>query len=602
MKKIKIGLRTKLLVIFVLATLVTAGVIANILIGIGKKALTDSVYREQREIARRVADRISIRLGAMKTILVGLTADRQFTNIRKDKTATFLKNKLLLPNEYIYQCVILDSQGKEIVNIEELKNKVTVHKKLADRSKRNEFMVPFKYGMSYIAAVYPKNSLPAIMVAVPVQKKNTLIAFSNLTYIWNLVAEAKNEMQEFLYVIDDKGNLVVYPEEKKMLSIQKQNKIPGHWIKLLNKSQKKKKNQEEEFVQYIDETGREMLALYHEITGLNWLVVTEITADKVYQPVNKMISQVIIWTTVCVILVILVVVWIMRYIINPLTTLIEGTKLVSKGDLDFEIRVNSNDEIGLLAENFNKMTESLLRLEKVKQDLTHMIVHDLKNPLTSILSGIELMLGQQLGPLTDPQKSVLSIADRGGKSLLILIEDMLDVAKMEEGKYQLQTEKLNLRETFKQVLDEISITAQNEDKKVYIEIEEKLPSVPGDKRLLQRVVTNLLVNAFKHTPSHKNIKFSIRHNDKEDNVVISVKDEGEGIPKEYQNKIFEKFVQAKRKEAKLSGSVGLGLTFCKMVVELHGGKIWVESELGKGSEFMFSLPLKTDDKRRTTND
>jgi signal transduction histidine kinase len=172
--------------------------------------------------------------------------------------------------------------------------------------------------------------------------------------------------------------------------------------------------------------------------------------------------------------------------------------------------------------------------------------------------------------------------------MLEMIQNLLDVAKMEEGKLELRKEEFDIAAVARERKQQFETLARNEHKTISADIEKGLPKIKAEKNMIERVLNNLISNAIHHTSPEGSITISAK---KLDNFVeLRVSDNGVGIPAEYLEKIFEKFVQVERKKAQLRTGAGLGLTFCKMVVEAHGGKIRVESELNKGSSFIFTLP------------
>ncbi len=231
--------------------------------------------------------------------------------------------------------------------------------------------------------------------------------------------------------------------------------------------------------------------------------------------------------------------------------------------------------------------DELRRLAKLKDDLTHMIIHDLRTPLTSILTG--LMTLESLAPLDELQQELLTLSITGGQTLLGMINDLLEISKMEDGSLKLRYELLDPGELADAAVQQVAALAQGKGHILRREIASAAPSVPGDREQLLRTLVNLLGNACKFTPDGGTITLSA-HADG-DRLVFAVTDTGEGIPREAFARIFEKFGQVEQRKTGHKLSTGLGLTFCKMVVEAHGGRIQVDSELGQGSTFSFTLPL-----------
>ncbi|MBI5701400.1 HAMP domain-containing histidine kinase [Candidatus Saganbacteria bacterium] len=251
---------------------------------------------------------------------------------------------------------------------------------------------------------------------------------------------------------------------------------------------------------------------------------------------------------------------------------------------DFKVKENLLTE---LVSKIESDRQKIVDLEKLRDDLTNMIVHDLKNPLSGIVSANELLLDKNIGPLNDNQRLCVENALAGAKKLMNLIMDILDVKKMEENRLEIKKVTFKLKE-IKDSLSWINAGAKKDKKEITFNFDQDL-TVDADKDLIIRVIENLLSNAIKHTPANGKISLNIKKQN--NNILFKVIDSGEGIPKEFLPRVFDKFFKVERQQLKTKIDTGLGLAFCKMAVEAHGGKIGVESELGKGSRFYFTLPI-----------
>jgi signal transduction histidine kinase len=238
-----------------------------------------------------------------------------------------------------------------------------------------------------------------------------------------------------------------------------------------------------------------------------------------------------------------------------------------------------------LQENYERLRE----LERLRDELTKMIVHDLRSPLASFLTGLQTL--SVLGGLGAKQQDVLTIALRGGRMLLGMINDLLDVSKMEAGAMALDIEPIAPAELLREASEQMTPLLEQKRLSLVQELPPEIPTLPGDREKLVRTVVNLLANAIRFTPEGGTITLSVAPDEGNGSLRWAVRDTGEGIPAAATTRIFEKFGQVEGRQGRQRFSTGLGLTFCKMVVEAHGGRIWVESELGQGSTFFFALPL-----------
>ena len=254
-----------------------------------------------------------------------------------------------------------------------------------------------------------------------------------------------------------------------------------------------------------------------------------------------------------------------------------GASLREKRARDRELRYTAE-----LAESYRKLQE----LERLRDDLTYMIVHDLRTPLTSLLSGLQTV--PLVGDLNEIQTEMVEIAVDGGRTLLGMINDLLDVEKMEQESVPLEMTPLTAGGLIERATAQVVLLAQSSGLTLAREAPLDLPPFPGDEDKLRRTIINLLGNAIKFTPVGGTITAAAELG--EGVVLFSIRDTGEGIPPEAFERIFEKFGQVENRKAGRKMSTGLGLTFCKLAVEAHGGRIWVESLPGQGSAFFFTIP------------
>jgi signal transduction histidine kinase len=224
------------------------------------------------------------------------------------------------------------------------------------------------------------------------------------------------------------------------------------------------------------------------------------------------------------------------------------------------------------------------------QDVSAMITHDLKGPLTGIVGFLELLARESL---KDDQREYVQEALASSKWLTVLISGILDSAKLEAGELRLSGGPLAVRDEVRQALSLISYQMKEKDIHLVTELRDDLPPVWADRELFRRIIVNLAGNSVALSPPGSTLIVSGTATEKSDAVVVSVTDQGPGIPSDYQSRLFDKFFQAeKRQRSREKLSVGLGLAFCKLAVEAHGGSIWVDSEVGRGACFSFSLPAK----------
>ncbi|HTK80997.1 MAG TPA: ATP-binding protein [Bacteroidota bacterium] len=227
-------------------------------------------------------------------------------------------------------------------------------------------------------------------------------------------------------------------------------------------------------------------------------------------------------------------------------------------------------------------------LDKLKSDFMAAVSHEFRTPLTSINMGVDLLRQQLLGPLTKAQEDLLNSAKQDCDRLTKLIRELLQLSKLESGKIELREDVVDLVKVVESALQPLQLPFQEKGVTLKLTMRSQLPPLIGDEQQYSWVISNLVNNALKYTNEGGTVE--IRAAQDGENILLQVKDTGRGIPKEYLNKIFDKFVQVKQSLNATPGSVGLGLAIAKEIVEMYGGKIWVESEVGKGTTFSFKLP------------
>jgi signal transduction histidine kinase len=233
--------------------------------------------------------------------------------------------------------------------------------------------------------------------------------------------------------------------------------------------------------------------------------------------------------------------------------------------------------------------EELKQLEIMRETLTNMIVHDLKNPLQSVFSYAELLKIKadkvQKEEIERYSGRILS----SSKSILDMIQSILDVAKLEENRLELNLTKFDVREVLEEVSNGLASMLELEKLTLMYQIPDELIVLRADQEIFRRILVNIVGNAIRFSPEQGQIIITASHNT--DYIRFMIADEGPGIPDEYKGKIFSKFGQVDSQQAGKKYSTGLGLTFCKMAVEAHGGEIGVEDRSGEqGSVFWFNLP------------
>jgi PAS domain S-box-containing protein len=228
-------------------------------------------------------------------------------------------------------------------------------------------------------------------------------------------------------------------------------------------------------------------------------------------------------------------------------------------------------------------------LDRLKSDFIATVSHEFRTPVTAINMSVDILDKELLGPLTSRQKELVSSAKEDCYRLTKLARELLQLSKLESGKLKLRPEELNVRAVVDATLRPLRLQFQEKGVRLDLDVAPDLPTLIADEQQVTWVITNLVANAYKYTPGGGSVM--VRAFKVDGAIQFEVRDTGIGIALEFQRIIFDKFVQARQGSDATPGSVGLGLAIAKEIVELYGGRIWVESEPGKGSLFAFTLPL-----------
>jgi two-component system, NtrC family, sensor kinase len=304
-----------------------------------------------------------------------------------------------------------------------------------------------------------------------------------------------------------------------------------------------------------------------------------------------------------------------RRVLRPLKRLGKGVKRIGSGDLKHRVDLKTGDEIESLAEEFNKMAAGLQQAhDELEQKVTQRTAelafvnekldeasrhksrflanmsHELRTPLNAIIGFSEVLLDPSLKVTEQEKEQFLTDIFNSGKHLLTLINEVLDLSKVEAGRMELQIQGASVREALDAVQKTMRPLAAKKKIDMRVESDGEIGPVPMDVARIRQVLLNLLGNAIKFTPDGGSVWLCAgRENG---HARIEVGDTGPGIPKEDHQRIFLEFQRLPTKgNGRKPEGTGLGLALSKKLIELHGGELWVESEPGKGSRFIFTLPI-----------
>jgi signal transduction histidine kinase len=284
-------------------------------------------------------------------------------------------------------------------------------------------------------------------------------------------------------------------------------------------------------------------------------------------------------------------------LIGPIQRIDARLAAIASSDFSEHVDVNNRDELGALAANVNRMNDELRRLyaeleaaSRHKSEFLANMSHELRTPLNAIIGFSQVLRERMFGEVNPKQEEYLDDILSSGNHLLSVINDVLDLSKVEAGQVELQVAPFSLREALERGVVMVRERAAKGGVQVALATDPAVDVVEGDERRVRQVIFNLLSNAVKFTPAGGAVDVRAAQLDGE--VIVSVADTGPGIAPGDHERIFEEFRQTEAGVEQREGT-GLGLTLSKRLVELHGGRIWVDSELGKGSTFVFTLPARS---------
>ncbi|MFC1666906.1 ATP-binding protein [Candidatus Omnitrophota bacterium] len=266
-------------------------------------------------------------------------------------------------------------------------------------------------------------------------------------------------------------------------------------------------------------------------------------------------------------------------------TAIENTRLYtelsdSRQDLERRVRQRTIE--------LARLNEELRRLNKIKSDFVSAVSHELRTPLTSIKGYASILIAGKLGKVSPGQKERLEKIDKHSNSLTRLVDNLLDIARIESGRVQMEIKEISIKEMLNSIVDMVAPQIKEKDISFKINSKIKKDTIKADSSQLERVFINLLSNAIKFTPEKGEITIYVE--EKDDAVEFSIEDTGIGIPTHDLQKVFEEFFRSDNAQDHNVKGTGLGLSLVKKIVTAHKGKIWVNSELNKGTRFKFTIP------------
>lgn len=313
-----------------------------------------------------------------------------------------------------------------------------------------------------------------------------------------------------------------------------------------------------------------------------WVVGVSMPVDVALAPVQQSLRNALMIFAIVVVLSLGLALGLAELLARPLKQLTEHAVALGRGELQRRVKITTGDELERLGDSFNAMADEVQRALRLREEFLSVASHELRTPLTVIRGYSQWLLTKE----TDAEKRrVLQIIVRQASRISELLDEMLTMSEIKAGRVQLHPERFDLSSAAREVVDRMQMITE---KHRLLFFGEQPIMVEADRNQIEVVLTNLIDNAVRYSPVGGDIELSVSRRDSE--ALVSVRDRGMGIAPEKQRHVFEPFFQIQPAIAGYGG-LGLGLFISKDIVERHGGKMWFESELGKGSTFYFTLPL-----------
>ena len=582
-----------------------------------RESVVDLV-RLQQEITYGAAGKIEQFVQEIERTTRGAAKSREITEKGLSSEYRFELRRLLAIAPAITEAVAIDSDGKSRVAVSRL-NRILDAK--IDSELPALQLAPAlqltKEGKSYFSPVYfHRDSEPYMTIAVPIERYvgrgiGILQVQVNLKYVWDLVSKLKVGTEGYAYAVARNGDLIAHPEIS--LVLQRRNVAHLDQVRLAFQSRTGAASPTWTVAKNLH--ARSVFSSWSPIPILGGAVFIEQPVEEVYGELYASLFRTSGFLLVGLGMALVASLLVARRVVRPLEMLRSGVERIGSGDMNARLELKTGDEIEVLAEEFNKMTENLREaysglekkvedrtrelglanerlkeLDRMKSDFVSHVSHELRTPLTAIKGAVDLILREVAGPLTEKQIHYLTRVRSNTQHLAGLINDLLDLAKIESGRIEIKSSHVSLGGLVHDVVEALRPVAAEKVIALEATIGEPSILVWGDRDKINQVLTNLIGNAIKFTPVQGRVTVSVSRNGGE-SVQVSVSDTGPGVAPDEKEKIFAKFYQIAEVNGESSKGTGLGLAIARALVELHGGKIWVESEEGRGSTFLFTLPV-----------
>lgn len=614
---IRLTVRRRILLLLLAVSLIPLALINIIWFLSSQDSLKQAAVKQQTLLVKSSADSVNYYINGKIDVAIihsqspALQSD---TASAQADLADYLKQ-----DADITQLTLTDSKGVRRIQMDRLQTSTQA----ADMSGTDAFrVVTFLSGNEYIGPVrYDAKNDPYLTLSVPIINfvnsqsgldlstsepgvvrsatdiKGVLIANISLKSLWNKVLSSKLGKSGYAYVVDDKGDLIAYPNTGYMLSHHSLASVPEVQSALKDVSGPDEGvNSAPSPQQTKSETGATVLSSHAIIPRTQWAVIAEEPISSVYAQARHQVGTAFIFFVFAALIGMAIILLGVRGLTKPIRLLTEGAARVGRGDLRYHIILNRQDEFGVLAQTVNQMAdalrgdiEKLKEVDKLKTEFITIASHNLRTPLTIITGYLDLLKDR---PVPADMREMLEKVRAGAQTLNTFSEDLLTISSIEEGKARLDVKDITIQELFGPLQESYSDLARQKS----IDLHWLLPAPSTAVRLspthIRSSLNNLFQNAIKFTPNggRVDIVFEIQAGQ----YVIIVRDTGTGIKPEEMSKLFTKFHRGTSTLQYDYAGIGIGLYATRLIVEAHGGKINAMSTPGLGSVFTITIPANPD--------
>jgi signal transduction histidine kinase len=567
----------------------------------------------QKEAAAVAALKIERFVQDIATAIRAATKSREATQTTVLPEYRFELKRLLYLAPAITEAVALDIRGVKQAQVSRARG--------VSQDARSDFATSLGFEQArhgkvdYGPVYFVQNSEPYMTIAFPIEHfAGTVIgvlqAEVNLKYVWDVVSSIKAGEAGYAYVVSGSGDLISHRD----ISLVLQRRNLGHLTQVKAAFQAATATPLPEVTVAYNQEQKKVISSYALIPSLQWAVIIERPAEEAYAPLYASVLRTSTLLLIGLGVALLATLLVSRRVIRPLDTLRRGVERIRKGDLNTRLDLKTGDEIEILADEFNEMATHLreaytglerkvaertqaltlanAKLEEASQHKSQFLAnvnHELRTPLSAIIGYARLLRRETERQISQVQRENLQDLLNNAERLLNLIDSLLEFSKIEAGKVEVRLERVSVNEIIQGAISTIEPALNDGQVRLIRELTPDIPALSTDREKLRQIILNLLENAVKFTERGE-IKISASQQN--GCFRLTVSDTGIGIQKEHLNKIFEEFHRVDSSSIKKYRGTGLGLTIVKKFVNLLGGEVAVESEVGKGSVFTVTLPLE----------